>query len=252
VSPSSGETVDWPIPLAELADRVGMTPRNIRAHQSRGLLPPPIRRGRVACYGEEHEAVLLQIKELQAKGYNLAAITALLLRPDADDSSALQRVVLAPILAHDEVVLTWQQIAAMFDQTPDPTRYRRAVESGLVGVTDDGDIIAPSKALLEGARALVDLGVPFEDLFDMQVQVVGDTREIARRFVELCLKCALAPYGSDSAPPEKWDEARIRFDELYKRMTSVLAGSFAVSVRRATEDLLAERVVDAARGAPSG
>src|SRR6266568_8503418 len=69
---------DWPIPIDELAARVDMSPRNIRAHQSRGLLPPPIRKGRVACYGEEHEDMLLRIKELQARGYNLAAIDALL------------------------------------------------------------------------------------------------------------------------------------------------------------------------------
>jgi DNA-binding transcriptional MerR regulator len=249
----SADAVDWPIPLADLAERVGMTPRNIRAHQSRGLLPPPVRRGRVACYGQEHETALLRIKELQSRGYNLAAIEALIL-DGADESTALQRVVLAPLLAHDEVVLTWTQIAAMFDQEPDPERYQRAVESGMVGVTDEGDLVAPSRALLDGARKLMDLGVPFPELFDMQIEVVRDTRDIARRFVELCLDCALAPYGDDVAPPEKWDEARAHFEQLYQRMTSVLAGSFAVSVRRAAEDLLTQRSgqADAARDGAAG
>jgi DNA-binding transcriptional MerR regulator len=236
---SSG--LDWPIPLAELAARVGMTPRNIRAHQSRGLLPPPVRRGRIACYDQEHEQALLRIKELQSRGYNLAAIDELM-RAAGDEATALQRVVLAPILAHDEVVLSWPQIAGMFDQQPDPDRYRSAVECGMVRVTDDGEVVAPSRALLDGARKLLDLGVPFNELFDMQIEVVRDTRDIARRFVELCLECALAPFGEDSLPPpEKWDEARAGFEQLYQRMTSVLAGSFAISVRRATEDLLAER-----------
>lgn len=234
------DDVDWPIPLAELAERVGMTPRNIRAHQSRGLLPPPVRRGRIACYGEDHEAALLRIKELQSRGYNLAAIEALMVG-GADESTALQRVVLAPILAHDEVVMTQKQIAGMFEQEPDRERYRRAVESGMVRVSDDGNIVAPSRALLEGARKLLDLGVPFQQMFDMQIEVVRDTRDIARRFVELCLDCALGPYGADAVPPDKWDDARARFEQLYHRMTSVLAGSFAVSVQRAAEDLLAQR-----------
>src|SRR3954453_2416897 len=132
VSPSS---VDWPITISELAERVGMTVRNIRAHQSRGLLPPPVRRGRVACYGEQHEAVLLRIKELQAKGYNLAAIEELL-RNGVDEHAALHRLVLSPLLGGDEVTLTWNEIAGMFNQQPDAERYRRAIESGLVQVGD--------------------------------------------------------------------------------------------------------------------
>jgi DNA-binding transcriptional MerR regulator len=34
--------------IIELAEQVGMTPRNIRAYQSRGLLFPPHIEGRVA------------------------------------------------------------------------------------------------------------------------------------------------------------------------------------------------------------
>src|SRR4051812_48331923 len=160
-----------------------MTPRNIRAHQSRGLLPPRVRRGRVACYGEEHEAVLLRIKELQARGYNLAAIDGLL-RSGSYEHAALQGLVLAPLLGRDEVTLTWDEIAGMFDQQPDPERYRRAVESGLVEVGPDGVLIAPSASLLQAARKLVDQGVPFQEMFDMQVEVAGETRDIAHRFVD--------------------------------------------------------------------
>ena len=51
-----------------------MTVRNIRAHQSRGLLPPPEVRARTGYYGAEHVARLRLIQELQGNGYNLAAI----------------------------------------------------------------------------------------------------------------------------------------------------------------------------------
>ena len=42
--------------VTELADTVGMTPRNIRAYQSRGLLFPPSISGRVALYSGAHVA----------------------------------------------------------------------------------------------------------------------------------------------------------------------------------------------------
>ncbi len=38
---SSKKTPDGKMTIGELARRTGMTIRNIRAHQTRGLLPPP-------------------------------------------------------------------------------------------------------------------------------------------------------------------------------------------------------------------
>src|SRR3989449_6711739 len=64
--------------IDELARNTGMTVRNIRAHQSRGLVPPPNVRGRTGYYGDEHLARIELIKELQADGFNLEAIKRLL------------------------------------------------------------------------------------------------------------------------------------------------------------------------------
>ena len=64
--------------IDELARRTGMTVRNIRAHQSRGLLPAPEVRGRTGFYGPEHEARINLIRELQADGFKLEAIGRLL------------------------------------------------------------------------------------------------------------------------------------------------------------------------------
>src|SRR5206468_3011098 len=64
--------------IDELAQRAGMTVRNIRAHQSRGLLPPPEVRGRTGYYGSEHVARIELIRELQGEGFNLESIRRLL------------------------------------------------------------------------------------------------------------------------------------------------------------------------------
>src|SRR4028118_1034394 len=57
--------------IDELARETGMTVRNLRAHQSRGLLPPPEVRGRTGYYGREHVDRVEPIKELQADGVTL-------------------------------------------------------------------------------------------------------------------------------------------------------------------------------------
>jgi DNA-binding transcriptional MerR regulator len=63
--------------IDELARETGMTVRNIRAHQSRGLLPPPQVRARTGYYGHEHVARLRLIQDMQAEGFNLKAIERL-------------------------------------------------------------------------------------------------------------------------------------------------------------------------------
>ena len=40
--------------IDQLAQRTGMSVRNIRDHQARGLLPPPEVRARIGYYGPEH------------------------------------------------------------------------------------------------------------------------------------------------------------------------------------------------------
>jgi DNA-binding transcriptional MerR regulator len=229
------------ITIEELARRVDMTPRNIRAHQSRGLLPPPERTGRVALYGPTHEQALRRIKELQERGYNLAAIAALLAEA-GDDRAALARLVLAPLLESDEIELTRDQITAMFDVTRDSARLTAALETGLLVDLGDDRYLMPSRHVLEAARDLSRLGMPILDLYDMQLAVTLATEELARRFVDTCLRCALEPY--DGAPaPDRWDEVRERFDRLQQLTASVLIATFAMNVRRATEALLAEREV---------
>ena len=64
--------------IDELAAAVGMTVRNVRAHQARGLLAPPRLRGRVGYYGPSHRRRLEQIRAMQDEGLNLAAIAKLL------------------------------------------------------------------------------------------------------------------------------------------------------------------------------
>src|SRR3954447_19074617 len=64
--------------IAELARRTGMTVRNIRAHQTRGLLPPPEVHGRTGFYNEEHVRRIELTREMQAEGLNLEAIRRVL------------------------------------------------------------------------------------------------------------------------------------------------------------------------------
>ena len=62
------------ITLDELTRRVGLSVRNIRFYTTKGLVPPPIRRGRSGYYSADHVARLELVRELQAHGFTLSAI----------------------------------------------------------------------------------------------------------------------------------------------------------------------------------
>lgn len=51
--------------IDDLAQQTGIPSRTIRFYNTQGLLPPPLMRGRVAFYEQEHSAVLRIIRELK-------------------------------------------------------------------------------------------------------------------------------------------------------------------------------------------
>src|SRR5205807_9789477 len=73
--------------IEQLAAETGMSVRNIRSHQARGLLAPPEVRMRVGYYGPEHVAALRLIRDLQDEGFNLGGIK----RPLGDTHGTAQR-----------------------------------------------------------------------------------------------------------------------------------------------------------------
>ena len=116
--PAEGEMT-----IRELAERTGMTVRNIRAHQTRGLLPPPVVRGRTGYYNEEHVARIELTREMQADGLNLEAIRRVL---DSGDGSAaaifdFTRALRAPFEDEAPEIFEAEELAGDLGRGP-PTR----------------------------------------------------------------------------------------------------------------------------------
>src|SRR3954468_17570119 len=84
--------------VEQLAYETGMSVRNIRNHQSRGLLAPPEVRSRVGYYAPAHVARLRLIQERQAGGFKLSAICRLIGEhgEDAGRFVGLRQAVTAP------------------------------------------------------------------------------------------------------------------------------------------------------------
>src|SRR5919112_4533202 len=76
--------------IDDLAREVGLSVRNLRSHQARGLLPPPEVRKRVGYYGPEHVERVRLIQELQAEGMKLDGIKRLLDESDGSGEGLLR------------------------------------------------------------------------------------------------------------------------------------------------------------------
>jgi DNA-binding transcriptional MerR regulator len=72
----------------ELAAATGTPSRTIRFYQSKGVLPRPARRGRVALYDDRHVERLRLIGELQDRGLSLRAVRHLV-RQDSEEGRLL-------------------------------------------------------------------------------------------------------------------------------------------------------------------
>src|SRR3954454_17004666 len=64
--------------IEELARLAGTTTRNIRVYRDRGLLPPPLRVGRIALFNDTHLTRLRLITSMLDRGYNISHVREML------------------------------------------------------------------------------------------------------------------------------------------------------------------------------
>jgi DNA-binding transcriptional MerR regulator len=204
-APQPGAGAD--LTIEQLAAEVGMSVRNIRNHHSRGLLPAPEVRARVGFYGAEHVARLRLILDLQADGFNLAAIERLM---SASGGSAarllgLRNAMTAPFESETPEVVTGEELLQRFGEVDakDVERIRRL--KLLVPLGDDRFEV-PSPALMKAAEQVTELGISLHAALSLVERVSRDCESISRAFVRLYLKELWEPFIEGDQPDERWDE----------------------------------------------
>src|SRR5208283_1539505 len=146
--------------VEQLAAEVGMSVRNIRNHHTRGLLPPPEVRARVGYYNTEHVARLRLILDLQADGFNLAAIERLLSGSDglAQRLLGLRKAVTTPFEPETPEIITADELSARFGEL-DAKDIERVRKLKLLVPLGEARCEAPSPALLDAAEQVMALGI---------------------------------------------------------------------------------------------
>jgi DNA-binding transcriptional MerR regulator len=234
--PSGAElTVD------ELAARVGVTVRNVRAYAARGLLPPPRMVGRTGYYGREHVARLLLVREMLAEGYTLAMIERTLASAPATASSAvlaLHRALLAPWLPPEPSLTTGAELAARAGVEEDSTLVDQLIDIGLVDRLDDGRLRVHDPALLTAGLQVVELGVPASALIETQARVNEHVREIAQAYVSMFLDTAWRDFVAAGTAPEQLERLRATVARLQPVAAQAVLAAFRTEMAAAVEGAL--------------
>ncbi|UGS34785.1 MerR family transcriptional regulator [Capillimicrobium parvum] len=241
---------DEELTIDELARRTGVTVRNIRAHQSRGLLPPPVVRARTGYYGPEHIARLELIREMQAEGFNLRAIGRLI-EHNADAGSEMlgfTRSVLSPFGAEEPEYLDRAGLTERFGGRWEPKLIARAEKLGLIVALGDDRYEVPSPALMRAGEEVVALGVPLDHALAVVEQINRSSQSVADAFIRLFREDVLRRVDQEGATPERWAAAAAAVERLRPLASEALLAGFQQVMTRAVEKAFGEEIAKPAAG----
>jgi DNA-binding transcriptional MerR regulator len=224
--------------VEQLAASAGVPVDTVRYYQSRGLLQPPRRQGRVAWYGEEHLARIGRIRDLAARGLTLATIGRLLTGeldgadealaaavsdasgPLASDASGVP----APAAEHGSPF----GIDELARRTGIPPALLQAVvrEGLLVAGHGAGFTEADVDAAAAGLR-LLESGLPLPEVMALARRHHAAMREVAEEAVRLFDDHVRRPIREAELPPEEAaDRLVAAFQAILPATTTIVGHHF--------------------------
>ncbi len=231
MSSPSGEqfTVD------ELAARAGLPSSTIRMYQTKGVLHPPRRQGRVAHYDDTHLERLTLVQRLQSRGFSLPAIAELVAAREKGASVAAVLGVLGVGDAEgpdDWVRIRVRDISRLVPLGDvRPRLLRRAAQLGLVRWRHGWPHCR--RWALEAGNRLTGIGLPSDDVLDKFELLRAETGRIAAEFVEI-FERKLWPQLA-AGDDDQLDRVRALLVELTYTAETVVIGTLRESVREAAE-----------------
>ncbi|ALG87033.1 MerR family transcriptional regulator [Gordonia phthalatica] len=176
--------------IDDLARAAGTTTRNVRGYQDRGLIPRPVRRGRIAIYGDEHLAKLRVINDLLARGFTMTHIAEFFKKvqtgDDIAESLGLREVVSRPWSQTATDTVPAAELHARLN-TSDPKLLGMLREFGLIEPIGDDEF--PSQyeikdvESIDAYQRLMKIGVPLPYILGLQRQLDEDMGRAAQTLV---------------------------------------------------------------------
>ncbi|BBZ70976.1 MerR family transcriptional regulator [Mycobacterium paraseoulense] len=176
--PASGE-----YRIDDLARLAGTTTRNIRVYRDRGLLPPPLRVGRIALFNDTHLTRLRLITSMLDRGYNIAHVREMLSAweegKSLGDVLGLETAIVGTWTTEKPQTMPLVQAQRLVD---DPDAFERLVALHVIRV-DGAQATVTRPKLIEAFNEIRGYGVELEKLIDLHEQIVPEVDKISDMLV---------------------------------------------------------------------
>lgn len=241
-APATGRPPDQGLlTIDQLAERTGITVRNIRFYAGRGLLPPPQLRGRTGLYGPDHVARLELVSELSALGFTLAAIESQLGKLPAAagaDELALQRALLTPWVPEQIEEVDRAELERRAGRPLGGDDLDALEGLGVIRRLDDGRLRLNGPATLTEGLAVLDSGLP-ADAWKRAHRIIEEhTTALAEDLMAMFQEEVLQPYRDRGRPADE----RSRLAEALTQLKPITVRGVVTAFGRAVNRTIRDRL----------
>lgn len=222
--------------IDQLAQRTGMSTRNIRAHQSRGLLAPPTLRGRTGYYNDEHVARIELIQRLQADGFSLALIKRLLrsARDSTEDVQRFSDALHGPFGDEQPRVVELSELQRSF-RTTSGDLFRQLEALRVLRRLGDGKVELMTPQAFDGGAVLSDLGVSAEELAEGLSEAHKHVEAVARICLRMFVDHVWMPFERAGRPEDGLDPVLDAIERLRPLVTRGVSSLFQMAMNDVIE-----------------
>jgi DNA-binding transcriptional MerR regulator len=242
---SKQQLADGEYTVDDLARRGNTTVRNIRAYQDRGILAPPVKRGRLGIYNDDHAARLDIINNLLDRGYTIENIRELLAAwtdgRDLEDLLGLERAITQVFNSEQPREYTISELLKMFGiKAARKSIIDEAVKLGLLE-RKRNKFVAPSPKLIEAGEQMVKLGMSFEEIIELMRLLRGNVQRAADGLVKVAVD-RFDEFGDDLPPPETLSELSRLIWELKPVAHQAIRAEAELALNRSLRNFLGDRL----------
>jgi DNA-binding transcriptional MerR regulator len=239
--------------IDDLARLAGTTTRNIRVYRDRGLLPPPLRVGRIALFNDTHLTRLRLITSMLDRGYNIAHVREMISAweqgKNLGDVLGLETAIVGTWTTEKPETMPLTDAQRLVD---DPHAFERLVALALIRIDETQATLTRPK-LIEAFNEMRGYGVEFDKLIDLHEQIVPEIDKISDMLVR-----AGAEHVMDRIKPGEPLPADAEIAELITMLmrfrtqaVATVTATLASSIESNIESLVSRILADYLESSPS-